>query len=100
MGALQWRIGIYKNCQMGFLEGQMNIWNEGVSDGFDRRLDITGHKIIVFKDRLRENIQNESQRQKNCENRTKCETGREGMININMDVTGVLGKKERERQGK
>ena len=54
----------------------------------------------MFKDRIRENIQNESQRQKNCENRTKCETGREGMININMDVTGVLGKKERERQGK
>lgn len=36
----------------------------------------------------------------NCENRIKCETGREDVININMDVTGVLGKKERERQGK
>jgi len=64
VGAFQRRIGICKNCQMGFLEGQMNIWNEGVSDGFDRRLDITGHKIIMFKDRLRENIQNESQRGK------------------------------------
>lgn len=34
---------------------------------------------------------------KNCENRTKCETGREGVINTNMDVTGVLGKRRRER---
>ena len=37
---------------------------------------------------------------KNCENKTKCETGREGVININTDVTGVLGKKGRERWGK
>ena len=43
---------------------QINIRNEGISDGFDSRLNTAGHKISMFEHRSRENIQNESQRGK------------------------------------